>query len=293
MDLLDTTDWRSLVKLRLQQRGGLQRELAQKVGRSGGWLSQVLSGRDLDPELVPQLAAALELDAETSEYLAALVDLHNTSDRAKRTAFAAVQAKQRQRASPELREEVMVAISRWYVPGILELASCEGFRMEPAWIGAILSPPVPEAEVQEALTALVRLGVLVLDEAGSVVARDVITPSVLPRGEKSDLAASLHRRTMELAAESLQTAHNSERHHGTMSLALSEEHFERIKARLREVEQELALLASQDPGPKDRVYQLQFQLFPLTLFTDVIPAGQSMDDSSQGPPPDMVPDTTV
>jgi uncharacterized protein (TIGR02147 family) len=278
--LLDTTDWRSLVKLRLQERGGLRRELAQRLGRSEGWLSLVLSGaRSLDPELVPPLVSALELDAETAAYFAALVDLQNPSERARRTAFAAVQAKQRQRASPELRQEGLVAISRWYIPVILELASCEGFRMDPAWVAAILCPPIPEAEAQEALTALVRLGLLVLDAAGAVVvAQDIIFPSVVPGGEQSEIAASLHRRTMELGAEAFQTARNSERHHGTISMALSEAQFERIKARLREVEQELVLLASEDTGSQDRVYQLQFQLFPLSLYTDSVPAGFEPDE---------------
>src|SRR5262249_16523127 len=109
-------------------------------------------------------------------------------------------------------------------------------------------------------------------------AHDLITPSVLPFGEPSAVAAELHRATLGLAAQALETAHDSERHHGTMTMALSEDHLARIKARLREVEQELALLASDAGGPQDRVYQLQFQLFPVSLYTDAAPPGHPGSD---------------
>jgi hypothetical protein len=75
-----------------------------------------------------------------------------------------------------------------------------------------------------------------------------------------------------------------------VTVAVSEEHYDRVVARLRDLERDLVAFVQDDPGVKNRVYHLGIQWFPLSEYTDT--DDQSIDARSQGPPPDIDPDTT-
>jgi uncharacterized protein (TIGR02147 family) len=274
--VLDTTDYRTALQVALAHRGALQRDLARAVGRSEGWLSNILSGkRKLDPAQVPALSAALGLDDEVGAYLSALVDLESSSERVRASGWATVQASQRQRAAGHLSEDVAQAFGQWHVGAIAELARCEGFRAEPAWIAATLDPPISVAEAEAALTLLVRLELLVPDGAGGLRGgAPTWSPSDLPPGPISEAAATLHRDALQLAAGALRGSRHNERHHSTTTLAVPEARLAAFLSRLRELEREL--LAAEGPASGEvpnRVYLLGIQLFPVSRYTDADPLG--------------------
>jgi uncharacterized protein (TIGR02147 family) len=286
-NLLDCTDWRSLVRRRLEALELPRGALAERVGQPEGWTARVLRGhRALAPDLVGPLARALRLDPEAERHFSALVGLDDLSPRSRRRAFAAVQQTQRARASPDLQEERYVAGTRWYVGAIAALADCDGFRMDPAWVGAVLVPPLGEDDAQEALLVLLRLGVLGVDEAGDVVADRRLLDEA---GRRSGaVQASL----LSHALEALHTA-DADRHTGGIDVALSEAHHAAVVERVRAFEQELVALAARDPGPRTRVYRVQLQAFPLSLATDAEPPAlpAPLEDEPTGP--DLNPDTVI
>ncbi len=191
----DTTDYRQFLTRALERRGLQQQDLAREVGRTGGWLSLVLSGqRNLDPALVDDLVRALRLSDEEATYFAALVDLESRSPRARRTAWATVQATQRHHATAAFHEDVARAYAHWYIRAVAELAACEGFRPEPRWIARTLEPPITVDQAEEALRALLRLGMLVPDDAGGLRPGQELTwsPSDLPEGEISRAGTEAH-----------------------------------------------------------------------------------------------------
>jgi uncharacterized protein (TIGR02147 family) len=265
----DATDWRTFFSIRLRELGRLRRDVATAVERSEGWLSTVLSGRRLDPEVVPAMCRALDLDAAATEYFEALADLENGSPRAVRAAWAVVAAVQRQRASATVRAEEVRVLSKWYVVALLELARCEGFRPEAAWIARHLSPAISVEEATEAMTALLRLGLVAPDDTGRFVPRtEVWTPSELPPGEISLACAELYDATLAHAQAALRGARKNERHISGVTVAISEEHYARMVARLRDLERELVVLADADPGVRNRVYHLGIQWFPMSDYAD-------------------------
>lgn len=286
----DATDWRRFFAVRTQQLGLRRKAVAREVGKSQSWLSQVLSGRQLDPEVVPALIAVLRLDEEGAEYFEALVDLENGSARARRAASGLVAAKQRQRAARGLAREEALAFSRWYVAAVLELARCDGFRPDASWIARTLSPPITVAQAADAMGRLIGLGMLVPDESGRWQAHELWSASELPVGEVSRAASRTHRQTIGFALGALAAVRENERHVTGTTAAISEEHYAVVVARLRDLERQIVACAIDDPGPRNRVYHLGIQWFPLSDYTDV--EDHSMADNSQGPPPDMDPDTT-
>lgn len=269
--LLDTTDYRAWIDAALVSRKKTRKDLASAVGRSPAWATQVLAGeRALDPELVDPLAAFLRLDAQETSYLSALLDLDARSPRARRAAWATVQATWRHRASPNLNEEYFRHISLWYVGAVLELATCEGFRPDPGWISRTLVPAITPAEAQEALTTLVRLGMLVPDETRGLVRAEVqvVTPMELSAGAVSEALIAYHRSYLQIAAESLSWARHNERRITHLTMGLTEEVVPKVLSRLVEMEQELVQLSLDQTGTPNRIYSFALQFVPTSHYTD-------------------------
>jgi uncharacterized protein (TIGR02147 family) len=292
--LFETTDYRRFLVDALRARGQRQQDLAAAVGRVPSAISQVLSRvRTLDPTLVEPIAAFLDLDAEQTAYLAALVDLDSRSPRAQRQAWATIQATQQHRAQEGLSAGVAAALRQWYFPIVVEMASCEGFRVDAAWIAGSVDPPITVQEAEEALRTALALGVLLPNSEGGLSAATEFkwTPSDLPREEEYRRVVEAHRAAIGLAAESISRHRPTERHVSRVVFRTTEERFERVRARLRELERELVLLAAEPDLPATRVYQLTVQLVPVSLFTDST-ADHSTFATSHGPLPPIEPEIT-
>lgn len=272
--VLESTDYRRALVAAIASQGRLQRDVAREVGRSEGWLSNILNGqRRLDPGHVDELAAALALSAEESRYLAALVDLESPSSRVRDAAWSVVAAAQRQRAAGRFTEDIASAFAAWHVGAIANLARCEGFRPDAEWIAATLDPPIAKTQAQDAVTLLVRLGLLLPDGAGGLCAGPVTwSPSDLPPGPVSVAAAELHQSALRLAQDALHTARFNERHCSSTTLAIPEAKLPVFLAKLQELERQmLGDLGEASVEPPNRVYLLGIQLFPVSRYTDADP----------------------
>ncbi len=271
--LFDPTDYRRFLLLALERRGMTQRDLASAVGRTSGWLSLVLSRqRTLDPEFVAPLSASLGLSEAEASYFAALVDLENRSPRARRTAWATVHATQRHRAEGVMGADVARAFSNWYVQALIELAACENFRADPAWIARTLNPPITVDQAEEALGTLLRLGRLVPDDEGSLRPGGELhwSPSDVAPGEISRAVSQVHHQALGLAQQALQTLRQNERHISGTTMALTEAQYPQVVSRLHELERELILLVESTRGDEapNRVFHLGIHLVPVSDYTD-------------------------
>lgn len=289
----DATDWRGFLRLRLDELGLRQGDVSQAVGNSASWISNLMSRRrHLDAKWVPGLIRALRLDEELGRFFAALVDLEGGSAAARRNAAAVIAGVRRQRASLEsLRDEALLAASTWYVGAVIELARCEAFRPDPAWIARTLFPPITPEQADEALTTLLRLGILVHGDDGRIVVPDpdVWFPSTVTEDELAESLARNERDRLDHAKDSLRAHRHNERRIIGITMAVSERGNATVIARLKELEREVASLAESDPDVPNRVYYLGLQWFPVSEFTDW---DQSIETSNHGPLPDIEPDTT-
>lgn len=270
MDATEYLDWRELVKAALTERAMSQRELAQAARVSEGQLSMWLTGRrSLEAtEHVERLAAVVCDTPEARAWFGALVDLESPNARARIAAEVVVRTTLAHLSAPSPQIDVVELQSDWRANAILELASCAGFRADPAWIGRHLVPPVPPPDVA-ALWERLRAADLVRPcPAGGWEVRSVLMPPDLRR-RAAVAVASLHEAVLGLAGASLHRR-PTERRGGVVTMALSEAGVERLLLRFREIEQEVVALAAADPGPKTRVYLATVQLFPCSEATDSV-----------------------
>lgn len=241
------------------------RMFARMAGHnSSSLLLQITSGkRNMTAESVVRFAQAMKLDAQERGFLQALVDLDQArSDDLKMDAWRRVSAHRRFREARKLEGEGFRYLSHWYYPAIRELAARPDFDADPAWIAARLRPSVSVAKVRVALEEIVRMGLLVPDEDGLLNLDDA---SVVTAPEVTDLAVcNYHREMSSRAYDSVAEFEREERHLLGVTVSVPEELIAEVKSVLNEMHARLLDLCDGADGDRDRVYQINLQLFPLS-----------------------------
>lgn len=263
-------DYRGFLLKRLAAEGSRAR-LADHLSRSRSWVSSMLNGaRPLKPSLAPVVADFLDLDAAHRAYFQALVDLEEgSSDIAKRQAVSIIRSMSIRGSLEERRQDALYAMKEWYVACVFELARCDGFRADPAWIATTLNPPITTVQATRALALLGRFGLL--DADGRVDSSTTMEPLYTPLDVPelgAEAAKSFQRDTMSLALEATDRFFGNERHVGGGCFAVSEERFDEIRERFREAYLQVVAEANQDDGTPNRVYAFTVALFPASEYTD-------------------------
>lgn len=126
-----------------------------------------------------------------------------------------------------------------------------------------LNPPISEAKAKDAIDLLIRLGLVKKNENGYYEQ----TEQFVTTGESWNSIAieNFQRESLRLAADSISNVPKSHRETSTVTVSVSRKCFVEMKERLREIRKELLEMARMDSNP-DGVFQINFQIFPLTRF---------------------------
>jgi len=150
--------------------------------------------------------------------------------------------------------------SKWYYPAIREIVTFHD-RLTAQQIAERLDPPVTVREAERALDVLLALDLIRKGERGGWRQNDkVITtgPEV-----RSVTVANYHRAMLNLASEAIDRHESSERDITALTLSVNHAQLGAIKDRIASCRRELLEMASSDQK-SDQVYQVNFQVFPLT-----------------------------
>ena len=149
---------------------------------------------------------------------------------------------------------------------IRELVARADFREDEHWIAEQLVPRVPLPRVREALNLLHDLGLVVYDDNGRLRQAE---PSLTTGHEVRSLAAgNYHRQMMQRAADAIEIVPRPYRDLGALTMCVTPETAQVIKHRLHQFLETMLELADSDEDGQV-VYQLNFQLFPLTAFPEL------------------------
>lgn len=270
VDVHDYLDYRQYLReaLAVEKRTGRisgHRDVAGWLGlKSPGHITWILQGkRDLVARLVPRMARLLDLAPGEEGYFALLVEHNDTTvPEARRQLLARLSLLQAARKKT-LAVGAVSYWSSWRHAVVRELVALGAYtRADAPAIARILVPAAEAAEVVQSLDLLEDLGLVERDDAG-VYHR---TDSILTTGENWSLEAirGFQDSILELARRALHEIPREKRDISTVTFSLSAERFEKVRARIQEMRQEILTLVRTDPAPT-AVYHLSLQLFPATL----------------------------
>ena len=239
------------------------RWFAMKAGvRSSGYFSDVLSGkRHLTPAAALKFAKAMKLDSAGTEHFEAMVGYARAKTIDERAHFyEKVLARQDVQVS-ELERDKFEFYGKWQYSAVRELLYFFPFDGDYEALGKKLQPSISAHEARKAVELLKRLGLVKKNAAGNYVQS---TPLLSTGADNRSLhVARFQRATIALAAEALDRFSGEVRDSSTLTMTLSEESFRIARKEVRQLRRRLLALAEKDESV-DRVYQFNFQLFPLS-----------------------------
>jgi uncharacterized protein (TIGR02147 family) len=241
----------------------LQREILKRMGVSStGFLSNVLAGRkNLSPTQIRRLVEVMELSDSDALYFEALVHLGQARDDLERKDWLERLAQLRSVPLDTLPESDLGFFSRSEAVFLYELLTFTEFDGDAESLGRRFDPPVSGDRIRQALEILQSVGLLERDSKGKLRTRSHAVSSG-PSPSSDDLVR-FHQRCMALARRSLRTCPQAQRDLSVLTLGLSEDGFRRARAEIAHFRRRLVAIALEETEP-DRVYQLNFHLFPVT-----------------------------
>ena len=230
------------------------------------YLKLVMDGeRNLTSRSIWQFAKALKLGRNEREFFGRLVQMNQArSEDERNDHYRALSAARGYLRIKDIERDRYEYYSNWYVVPIRELVATRGFREEPEWIARQLEPRITASQARKALELMLRLGLLLRGEDGRLTQAD---PVLSTGKEVRDLAVrNFHRAMIERAGEALERFPIDQRQVSSLTVPMTRERAEQIAQKLHEVRRMLfEAMCEPDPDASpDAVYQLNFQLFPLT-----------------------------
>lgn len=238
---------------------------------SPNFLKLVAEGkRNMSTRSIVKFSRGLGLDAQEAEAFETLVLLSQAqTDEERNRHYQRLRRHARRHSSAARLEEAQYRVySLWYTLPIRELMLHPDFREDPEWIGQRLTPEVRPTEVRNALALLEEVGLVVRDEQGRL--RSANTKISTGPRVRSLAVRNFHRSMLDLASRSLDGAPIEQRDVTALTLTLNAKQFELVRTRIAQFRRELLDIIDEDqqaqadaPGTGE-VYQVGFQLFPLT-----------------------------
>ena len=233
--------------------------------RSPSLLKEVIAGRrNLTSTTIQGFAQAMNLREEEALFFTDLVHLDQAKgSEGKNTAWERVAASRRFRSARPIEGAMVRDLSTWYYPATRELAHRDDFCDDPQWVASQLIPKITPSQAQEALDTLHELGMLV-EADGKTGPADVSLATPHEAGVNGMAVHNYHQAMLERAQFAMQTVPAEERHLCALTVAIPSEMVAKLKSELDSFQERLLNLCDEHARQSERVYQVNFQMFPLS-----------------------------
>lgn len=238
------------------------RYMGKLLGMDPGFLVKVTQGKVSLPErAIAAVAKLCKLGDAESRYFEALVHYGRAKTPQEiKTHFETLISLRGMESRP-LEISQYVYYQKWHHSAIRSLLTFYDFRGDYEALAARIHPPIPVEEAKESIRLLEDLGIVKRDKDGRY---QVVGPP-LTTGEKwqSTAIRNFQLESLRLAQKSLCDDPKDHRDISTVTVAVRYSDLEEIKTRIRELRQSIMHMMA-DSGDPDCVYQINFQVFPLT-----------------------------
>jgi uncharacterized protein (TIGR02147 family) len=174
----------------------------------------------------------------------------------------------------ETRKDQYQFYSKWYLNVIRSIIDLYGFAGNYARLAKCIYPPIKPGEVKKGVALLLKLGLIAKSKSGTysvtnktiTAGKDIIELGLL----------NFQVQVMERAKEALTSLPRDKRHISSLTLGISRNTYKILCKEIESLQLKILELAEQDEQA-DNVYQMNFQLFPMTTIENngCILAGKS------------------
>lgn len=261
------TDYRICIKDAITSKQSVNplfslRSAALHMGISSGSLTRILnSSRNAGPALCTKFITFLGLRKREAEYFKLLVKFESLKEvHQRRACYQQILHLRAERRTPVPQEHHRF-FTQWFHIALFELLKIHPEPPDYEKLGALLRPQVSAARIRKASVLLEKLGYIQFASDGTVI---TLQPFLSTGDTWQSTAIHDFQVTMaELGAKALNTIPKPERDFSTLTVALCGDAVEKIRAIIKEARTEISSVEEKCTSP-DRVYQINFQCFPLS-----------------------------
>jgi uncharacterized protein (TIGR02147 family) len=239
------------------------------MGCSPAFFNRVVNGtRNLSPEHVIKLGAVLGLGRKEQRYFEILVNFNQAKRQMEKDHYFAQIESYQSTFVKEVSAKQYGMYSRWYYMVLRELLHIMPVKADTLdaykRIGQYFDPPVKAAEVKEALDALVSAGAIEKTKAGYQLVDNFIRsganvpPVILNR---------VFLEFLDLSRRAIDQFSREERSMSSLTFSVSPEGYRKVKDLVAQCRKDALAAVHADQGDADRVYHLDFNLFPVSRST--------------------------
>lgn len=240
-----------------------QKKIQYSLGiSSSGFLSNVIMGRkNLNANHAVKMTRILKMNHADARYFEGLVSYTQARTEEEKTEFFNRLTLLRSAQLAHLPVETHSLFSKWYYVAIREVIDLIHWKEDWNLLANSLQPPIRVEEAKEAVETLLKLNLVRWNHEGILETCD----SGISTGDEvaSKHLIAFQRKTMDLASSALDDVAAEFREISVLTMGLSEDSFWNIKNEIRHFRKRLAKIAMEDKNA-NRLYQLNFQLFPLS-----------------------------
>lgn len=234
------------------------------VSTSSLFVSVIKGRRRLSADYVHRFIKGLRLKGKEAEYFEHLVHFNQAKRVSEKARLYEKLLSCRRPSSYRLGSDQYEFFSKWYhcaVWNLLGFCKQQKGAVDYDALARWLHPAIQQYQARQSVDLLERMGLIAPDSNGFYARKQ----STLTTGDevRSVQVASFQVETMKLAMESIDRCAPETRDISTLTIGISAEGFGKIKERIRNFRKELLDIAVVDKG-EDRVYQCNFQIFPMT-----------------------------
>jgi uncharacterized protein (TIGR02147 family) len=235
--------------------------------RNKGFVYNIVNGaKMLSKANVLKLSQALGHNKHETEYFEYLVAFNQAKSLKERTYYFERCNNLRGRGvgmskAQILRKDQYEFYSQWYHSAVRSLIDMHEFKDDYAWLARAVCPPISLKQARQSVRLLEDLGLIARGERGvyRLTSKSITTgPEVVSLG-----VTNFHIECTKLAARSIEEMPREKRNVTGLTLGISAPGYQRICEEIRTFQQKIMDIADQDANA-DRVYQLNFHLFPIS-----------------------------
>lgn len=267
-DIFTYTDYRKFLKDYYEEQKARDpkfshRYFTRKVGfSSSGYFSDVLTGKkNLSLAFALKFAKALKLGRDEGEFFINLVGFNQAKSLEEKNRHYEKMMTGGKVKLDVLEQDKYEYFSKWQYAAVREmlyfLPCKDDFRL----LGKSLDPPIPAKDARKAVELLESLGLASKDAEGHW--RPTAGNVTIGGGFTLLHVANFHRTTLDLAVRALDAFPPEQKGFSTLTLPLTGDKIRKAKLAIKNLRMYLLALA-ENGKDADRVYQFNFQMFPVS-----------------------------
>jgi uncharacterized protein (TIGR02147 family) len=242
------------------------RHIAVKMGFDSGYFTKIIQGkRNISKKLISKFAVFLNLKVKETRFFEALVLYNQAESLSEKRQYLERLLSFKRTDTAVLDKHQYDLFDKWYYFAIREILAFYPFSGDYKELASLSEPQIRLKDAKKAIQVLEKAGLIVKKTSGIY---ERVEPVWTTGSDVRSIAlVNLHRSMADLGKEAFDRFGRDKRSMSTLTLSISEKEYKAIEKEIETVRQRILIMARSCEKP-DRVYQCNFNVFPLSRLPD-------------------------